>query len=150
MGVIERTSVIPVDVHRLFEFHRVVANVRIVTPGIIPVTIHRAPPALSVGDEFMVAVGFGRFALPWDVRVEEIIPDQRMVDVQKGRGPYARWRHEHRFMPSGGNSILTDRVEYELPLGVIGRIFDLLLFRALHQLLFWYRHRRTIRYFSRA
>ena len=150
MSVIERTSVIPVDVHRLFEFHCVVGNVRIVTPGIIPVTILDAPEYLAAGDSFTISVGLGRFALPWDVRVAEIIVDRLLIDEQHGRGPYAQWRHEHRFMPSGTQSLLTDRVEYEMPFGIAGRILDLLLFRALHHLLFWYRHRRTIHHFSRA
>ncbi len=60
---------------------------------------------------------------------------QRMVAVhtayEKGRmfqdtmmeGPFKRWVHTHLMEPDGaGGTWLIDRIEYELPLGLLGRI----------------------------
>jgi ligand-binding SRPBCC domain-containing protein len=57
------------------------------------------------------------------------------VDEMKS-GPFARWRHEHLFSAEGVGTMMLDRVEYALPLGLLGRLADrLLLARYLEQLL---------------
>ncbi len=51
------------------------------------------------------------------------------VDMQK-RGPYARWRHEHRFVSISANAtLMLDRIDYEVGRGVIGAIADILFVR---------------------
>jgi ligand-binding SRPBCC domain-containing protein len=36
-------------------------------------------------------------------------------------GPFRRWWHEHRFDVDGDGTLMTDRVEFEAPLGPVGR-----------------------------
>jgi ligand-binding SRPBCC domain-containing protein len=52
-------------------------------------------------------------------------PPRRFIDEQV-RGPYKRWRHEHRLEPSDGGTRYIDDVRYELyggPLaGLINRV----------------------------
>jgi hypothetical protein len=55
----------------------------------------------------------------WVTRIIEVEPATRFVDVQEG-GPYKYWRHEHTFADAGSGTIIADRVEYSLPLGVAG------------------------------
>ncbi len=38
------------------------------------------------------------------------------------KGPYRRWHHEHRFEAHGNETVMRDRVQYELPYGILGRI----------------------------
>lgn len=47
----------------------------------------------------------------------------RFVDEQT-RGPFASWRHEHRFEPTGGGTRMIDVVDYRSPLGPIGSLVD--------------------------
>lgn len=42
------------------------------------------------------------------------------------RGPFARWRHTHRFEPSGGGTLMHDAAEFASPLGPLGRVADAL------------------------
>ena len=42
------------------------------------------------------------------------------------RGPFARWRHTHRFEPSGGGTIMRDLADFASPLGPLGRLADAL------------------------
>jgi ligand-binding SRPBCC domain-containing protein len=60
----------------------------------------------------------------------------RFVD-EMVRGPFARWRHEHRFEPDGaGGTRMLDLVDYAAPAGPIGRLVDgLVLRRHLRRLL---------------
>jgi ligand-binding SRPBCC domain-containing protein len=42
-------------------------------------------------------------------------------DVMEG-GPFPTWEHTHRFFADGEGTIVSDRVEYELPGGALGRV----------------------------
>lgn len=57
-------------------------------------------------------------------------------------GPFERWVHTHRFFADGGETILEDEVEYELPGGPIGRALSPLAVVGFEPL-FRERHRRT-------
>jgi hypothetical protein len=83
---------------------------------------------------------------------------QRMVAVHTGyekgrmfqdtivRGPFARWVHTHTMEPDGeGGTILVDRIEYELPLGVLGAVFGGGFARNKLERMFAYRHEVTRR-----
>ena len=50
----------------------------------------------------------------------------RFVDEQI-RGPFSRWWHEHRFEEVGGETLMTDRIEYDAPLGALGRLAERLI-----------------------
>jgi ligand-binding SRPBCC domain-containing protein len=57
-------------------------------------------------------------------------------------GPFDEWVHTHRFFADGGETIVEDSVEYELPFGPLGRAlgpFAVVGFEPM----FRYRHRRT-------
>lgn len=59
----------------------------------------------------------------------------RFVDEQIS-GPFRRWWHEHRFETVEGATLMTDVVEFESPVGWLGRLVDrLVLARYLSRLL---------------
>lgn len=45
------------------------------------------------------------------------------VDEQR-RGPFKSFRHEHRFEPHGNGTAAHDRVQFEAPLGPLGRLVE--------------------------
>jgi len=45
------------------------------------------------------------------------------------KGTFKSMRHEHHFELSGGITIMTDRFEYTAPLGIIGKLFDLIILK---------------------
>ena len=72
-------------------------------------------------------------------RVTEFDAPHRFVDEQT-RGPFRVFRHEHVFEPagsgSGPGSVMTDRVQFTAPFGVVGRLVEkLVLERYLRRLI---------------
>jgi len=59
----------------------------------------------------------------------------RFVDEQR-KGPFTSFRHEHLFEPVEHGTRLRDRVEFEAPFGVVGRLVEkLVLDRYLRHLI---------------
>src|ERR1044071_9147375 len=46
------------------------------------------------------------------------------------RGPFARWRHTHRFEPAGGGTLMVDAADFASPLGPLGRAADALVLKS--------------------
>ncbi|MFC7135140.1 MULTISPECIES: SRPBCC family protein [Salinibaculum] len=57
-------------------------------------------------------------------------------------GPFPSWTHTHMFYADGGSTIVRDKVEYELPLGGVGRALGPLGFVGFEPM-FRFRHRKT-------
>jgi hypothetical protein len=60
------------------------------------------------------------------------------------KGPFAKWLHRHLISPvSEHESRLVDDIEYELPLGPLGRMFGSGIAKHELEKLFSYRHEIT-------
>lgn len=86
-------------------------NFRITTPG---------NPPMRRGLEIDYIIRWMGLPMPWRTLISDYQPPKRFVDEQI-RGPYKHWRHRHEFRPHAGGTLVEDAVEYELPLGLIGR-----------------------------
>jgi len=86
---------------------------------------------------------FSPIRLPWEALIEDFRWLKGFCDVQT-RGPFKYWRHCHTVLPSGRGTLLTDSVEYELPMGALGTFANWIFVR--HQLAatFRFRQRRTL------
>jgi uncharacterized protein len=62
-----------------------------------------------------------RIPLTWVTKITQWEPPRVFVDEQE-RGPYSKWIHTHTFEAQNGGVLMHDRVEYELPLGLPGRL----------------------------
>lgn len=72
--------------------------------------------------------------ITWVTRIEEVDAPCRFVDTQI-RGPYKRWWHQHTFEAVDDGVLMRDRVEYELPLGLLGEaMHDVLVKQRLKQI----------------
>ncbi|NUT69657.1 SRPBCC family protein [Pseudarthrobacter sp. C4D7] len=60
----------------------------------------------------------------------------RSFTDEQVKGPFRSFRHVHEFTPTVAGSIMTDRVEFTAPLGVLGRVVErLILARYLERLI---------------
>ncbi len=58
----------------------------------------------------------------------------RFVD-EMVRGPFASFRHEHRFEPEGGGTLMTDTLELRMGMGPIGPVADVFAAAYLRRLI---------------
>lgn len=60
-------------------------------------------------------------------------------------GPFHRWMHHHRFEPHGDDQcLMTDEIDYQLPMGILGKIAGGGMVETMLNKTFAYRH-RTVR-----
>ena len=90
--------------------------------------------------------------IPWEAEISEFVWNDHFCDTQL-RGPFKYWKHCHHIRPEFRTAspgadprpgcLLTDHVTYELPLGPLGDLANLLFARFQLKSTFDYRHRRT-------
>jgi ligand-binding SRPBCC domain-containing protein len=94
-------------------------------------------------------IPFSPVRLSWVALIEDFRWLQGFCDVQL-RGPFRTWRHCHTVTtatsPTNGEpgTMLRDTVTYELPLGPLGRLANLLFVRRQLAGIFSFRQRRTL------
>lgn len=92
-----------------------------------------------------ISLKLGRFpfAVRWKLQHRDYAHGSRFRDVQIS-GPFCHWEHTHEMKPLGpSSSLLEDRIECVLPLGVLGQIGRPTVSKKLDQL-FKYRHRTLV------
>jgi ligand-binding SRPBCC domain-containing protein len=61
-------------------------------------------------------------------RITEFTVPRSFTDEQT-RGPFKSFRHVHEFEPTPGGSLMTDRVEFTAPFGLLGRLAERVVLR---------------------
>lgn len=83
----------------------------------------------------------------WVTEITHVLPGSFFVDEQRF-GPYRMWHHEHHFEVQGVGVLMTDRVSYKLPLGILGRIAHFLFVRNQLKHIFAFRREYLITRFG--
>jgi len=145
MSRYERSVEIAAPVERVFEFHLDTRNLVRISPGWIRVVVIGESGSYEAGTK-RVRIRMwllGLFPSTVDILFVRFEPPHALDDVQE-RGPFAEWRQTRRFASVDHRCcLLHDRVEYRLPLGVLGRIADRFLVRPLVRAMFSERQKRT-------
>jgi ligand-binding SRPBCC domain-containing protein len=63
--------------------------------------------------------------LDWVTEITEIKDKEYFIDEQR-KGPYRVWHHEHHFKEMNGGVMMTDRLSYEIGMGLIGSFLKLI------------------------
>lgn len=130
---------VPHPPRTVFAFFSDAHNLERLTPTFLRLDI-LTPPPIEMRSGARIEYAMRLFGLPvrWRTRIDEWRPGERFVDVQES-GPYAYWRHTHRFDSVGGGTRLVDVVEYTLPFGVLGRLVHALVVQHLLRRIFDFR-----------
>lgn len=125
--------------HALWDFHRDPKMLERLTPPNKKVEVRERPSRMGAESRVVLRVRQFGIAIDWVSRIEVWEPEARFVDVQVS-GPFALWRHEHRFEEGR----LIDTIDYEVPFARLGgRLVDAALIRPDLNRVFEYRHRIT-------
>jgi len=76
--------------------------------------------------------------LKWKTRITEVIPNKSFTDFQE-KGPYKLWNHRHEFIPNEKGVFMIDKVDYELPFGLLGNLAHALFVKKKLEKIFNYR-----------
>ncbi|WP_293032747.1 SRPBCC family protein [Natronococcus sp.] len=153
MPTYERQTRIEAPLEDVWAFHSRVTGLEGVTPTWMGLTVESVVGPDGEPDPGVLEAG-SRVTLstrPFDVgprqRWTSVITERERTDGtayfrdEMTDGPFERWVHTHAFYGDGDETLLRDRVEYELPFGPLGRAatpfsrvgFEA-MFRARHRL----------------
>jgi ligand-binding SRPBCC domain-containing protein len=129
----------------VFAFHEKPGALEQLTPPWENVRLVASTGSLQPGSRVVLKSKLGPFTLRWVAEHTEYEQGRFFADRQI-RGPFAFWHHRHLFLHNGkGGTILRDEVEYEPPLGKLGRFLGGRFIESKLKRLFDYRHDVTRR-----
>ena len=118
--VLERTTLIPAPIERVFSFFADPRNLERLTPPWLGFRIIAAPGReLRQHDEVEDRIRLLGVPVRWVTQIVSWRHGRSFEDLQT-KGPYAFWLHLHEFEEVDGGVRLHDRIEYRLPMGAIG------------------------------
>ena len=136
---LERSITVPVSVREAFAFFESPYNLGRITPPWLNLRI-TSPERIRMakGAEITYQIRWLGIPINWKTVIAEYEPPFFFVDEQVG-GPYAYWRHRHDIHPTEYGAVVSDRVDYALPLGFLGRLAHWLIVRRQLEGIFNYR-----------
>jgi ligand-binding SRPBCC domain-containing protein len=137
-------SLMPASADAIYAWHaRPDALTRLTPPWESARVVEHTGRIDQPGARVKIELRIGPFTQTWMAEHTASQAGRMFRDVMIS-GPFRRWEHTHLFMPEGENtSWLEDRVEYEFPLGWLGKLVGGLYTRRRLTRLFEWRHRVT-------
>ncbi len=148
MQVFESSHVIPFSFEQVSAFFADPANLRLLTPRSLRLSLVEAPAELEVGSRLRYRVAPLGIPLTMVAEIAVWEPPFRFADLQV-RGPYRYWEHTHTFAAVSGGTEISDHIVYRLPGGPLAPLADRLGHRALLSRLFAYRTKRLTELLAR-
>ena len=148
MYSLERTVVTPAPRSDVFRFFENTRNLDRITPrwtGFRDAT-EEGPP-LFLGMRTLHHLCWFGVRLRWGSKIVEYEPPVRFVDQQTS-GPYRYWRHDHMFEVVDGGTLMRDRVQYDIPFSILGKMVRTLIIERQLRKIFDYRETLIMRLFA--
>jgi ligand-binding SRPBCC domain-containing protein len=114
---------LPIPPEKAFVFFEDPWNLYDITPDWLQFKLisPEKPQRIHEGSEFEYTVKWLGLVLRWRSRIVDHHPPGRFTDIQVA-GPYESWVHLHTFEPVPDGTLMRDRVDYRLPMGLAGRL----------------------------
>lgn len=142
-SVFTRSVDLPVSAAAALAWHERSGAFERLAPPWESVTVVARQGGVRDGGTATLRTRVGPLALTWEAEHFDYQPGRQFRDRQR-RGPFARWDHRHLFAPDGPDRcVLTDRIEYALPLGPLGALLGGPAIRAKLARMFAWRQRIT-------
>ena len=142
MSIYEKTSLIECRVEELFDFHLDTSNLKAISPKGIQVTLLNEGFTPKEGAVLKLKTVKNFIPIIWEVKIDTLKAPNLLVDIAL-KSPFKSWKHSHVFTQVDENLCeLKDVVEYSLPFGFLGSLFDFFVEHEL-KLMFEFRHKVT-------
>ncbi|MDY6893035.1 MAG: SRPBCC family protein [Chloroflexota bacterium] len=140
--ILETQMEIPLKLVEVFPFFCDIENLERITPPELHFEII-TPRPIEITLGAVVDYRLQLYVIPfrWQSEITVWRPPHEFVDEQI-HGPYKLWMHRHLFYEENGNTIIEDKVRYQLPLWPLGEVAHPLVRLQLKHI-FEYRQRAT-------
>jgi len=150
MYTIERIQRIPISLEEAWSFFQNPGNLSKITPSemgfhILSEVPEKMYPGLFIN--YKVSPLFG-IKMNWTTEITYVDAPNYFVDEQRV-GPYAIWHHEHHFKEIEGGVEMLDRVNYKVPLGILGKLAHPLIVKPKLEEIFDFRIQRVEEIFGK-
>ena len=141
MKKFEKISTINCKIEDLFEFHLDMKNLENITPPNTKVELLNKDFVPHEGGILKIRTVKNFIPITWEVKIDKIQKPNLLVDIAI-KSPFKYWKHSHVFTQKGNICELKDVLEYELPFGKFGNLFDFFIQNEFKKM-FDYRHKIT-------
>ncbi len=147
---LKRTQLLPISLEKAWDFFSNPNNLAKITPadmGFVTITdLKDEPIKEGMLIEYRVKPLFS-IPVKWITKIGKVVNGYSFVDNQL-KGPYRVWEHTHIFEKAEGGVLMTDIVNYALPLGILGDIAHAVLVKKKLSDIFDYRKETISKFFG--
>ena len=130
------------DIETAWEFFSSPHNLSEITPADMSfVVLSESDEPIFKGMEidYTVSPVLG-IPMRWKTVISQVEDYKSFTDFQK-EGPYKHWNHFHEFIPNEDGVLIRDTVDYELPMGFLGKIAHRIFVKEKLRSIFDFRYR---------
>jgi ligand-binding SRPBCC domain-containing protein len=146
LQIFKHTFTVNTPINKAWEFYTDINHLKVITPKEVSLkVVNTTSQKFTQGTEIWIE---GRMMIyykrTWHSVISFLKPYQYIDEMISG--PFKTWRHLHRFYYDVNfkKTQVIDEVEFELPYGVLGRVFEGYAYNQLKKI-FDYRKKATIR-----
>lgn len=146
---LHKTQKLPISLEEAWDFISNPKNLAVITPPSMGLT------TMSGDDRKMFAGQIISYYLTpilgikmqWVTEITHVVDKQYFVDEQRS-GPYKLWHHKHFLKEIPGGVEMEDIVDYQLPMGIFGRMAHPFLVKSKLKEIFSYREKKLEKLFG--
>ena len=140
---------IPAPLGHVWTYFSDPKNLNELTPDSLRFEIKSQPGLMYTGQMIAYRIRIlPGIKVSWLTEIRHVKEEAYFVDEQR-IGPYRIWYHEHRFVAQNGGVLMTDKVTYALPGGLLGELIHLVWVKRQLRQIFAYRTQKVNEIFSR-
>lgn len=137
---LETEQELPIDLQTAWDFFSAPDNLDKITPESMGFDITSgASKSMYPGQIITYKVApFPGVKSNWVTEITHVEDLKFFVDEQRF-GPYSMWHHEHAFKATENGILMTDKISYKVPFGILGRMIHPFLIKGKLTQIFSYR-----------
>ncbi len=136
-----REQILPISLQEAWDFFSTPMNLAKITPPDMGFEIMTQLEGKGIYEgmliEYRVRPMLG-IKVKWITKIGSVEAPYKFVDTQL-HGPYSLWEHTHTFKEVEGGVLMTDTVNYAIPLGILGTIAHVLAVKSRLEHIFDFR-----------